>query len=108
MFSLSLTCLVAFRWRYVAALFLSLHDGRLNPGVVPRPEIPGFPSKIHLPSNTNTIPIPVPRKLPAFQGYSRQYRYTTRKIVPGKYGTERADTTQMVFILQGMLMGGQR
>ena len=85
-----------------------MHDGRLNPGLVPRPETPGFPCKIRLPSNTNTIPIPVPRKLPAFQGYSRQYRYTTRKIVPGKYGTERADTTQRVFILQGMLMGGQR
>ena len=34
---------------------------RLNPGLVPRPETPAFPSKIRLPSNTNTIPIPVPR-----------------------------------------------
>ena len=29
------------------------------PGLVPRPETPVFPSKIRLPSNTNTISIPV-------------------------------------------------
>ena len=42
---------------------------RLNPGLVPRPETPGFPTKIRLPSNTNTIPIPLPlgRQLAAFQ-----------------------------------------
>ena len=45
----------------IIALFLSLHDGRLNTGLVPRPETPGFPSKIRLPSITNTIPVPVPR-----------------------------------------------
>ena len=32
-----------------------------EPGLVPRPETPRFPSKIRLPSNTNTIPIPVRR-----------------------------------------------
>ena len=31
-----------------------------EPGLVPRLETPGFPSKICLPSNTNTIPIPAP------------------------------------------------
>ena len=31
-----------------------------EPGLVLRPEIPGFPSKIRLLGNTNTIPIPVP------------------------------------------------
>ena len=34
---------------------------RLNPGLAPRPETPGFPSNVRLPSNTNTTPIPVPR-----------------------------------------------
>ena len=45
----------------IVAIFLSLRDGRLNPGLVHRSETPGFPSKIRLPSNTNAIPIPVPR-----------------------------------------------
>ena len=34
---------------------------RPNPGLVLRPETPGFPCKKRLPSNTNTIPIPMPR-----------------------------------------------
>ena len=42
----------------VVALFFCLHEQWLNPGLVPRPETPGFPSNIRLPSNTNTIPIP--------------------------------------------------
>ena len=45
----------------MVALFLCLYNGRLNPGLVPRPETPGFPSKIRLPSSTNTIPVPVAR-----------------------------------------------
>ena len=48
------------------------HNGRLSLG----PETPGFLSKIRLLSNTNTIPIPVPRQLPVFHIYSRQYQYT--------------------------------
>ena len=38
-----------------------LAQRRLNPGLVPRHGTPDFPSKIRLPSNINTIPIPVPR-----------------------------------------------
>ena len=45
----------------IVALLLSLRDGQLNTGLVPRSETPRFPSKIHLVRNTNTIPIPVPR-----------------------------------------------
>ena len=59
-----------------SSYFLFLERRRLNPGLVHRLETPGFPSKMRLPSNTNAIPIPVPTKLPAFQGYSRQCRYT--------------------------------
>ena len=40
---------------------------------MPRPETPGFPSKMYLPSNTNTFPIPAPSWLRYFQGFSRQY-----------------------------------
>ena len=45
----------------IVSLLHYFHDGRLNRRLVPRPETPGFPSKIRLPINTNTIPIPVPR-----------------------------------------------
>ena len=61
---LSLTCLVAYRLRTCSSFIPFLARRRLNPGIGPRPETPetpGFPSKIHLPRNTNTIPIPVPR-----------------------------------------------
>ena len=39
------------------ASFLSWHERDWAWGSLPRPETPGFPSKIRLPSNTNTIPI---------------------------------------------------
>ena len=45
----------------IAPLFLST-QWNTEPGLVPRPKTPGFPSKIvRLPSNTNTTPTPVPR-----------------------------------------------
>ena len=61
---------------WIQQLYYFLSRQRLNPGLVPRPGTTGFPSKIRLPSNTNTILIPVPRQLPAFQGCSKQQRYT--------------------------------
>ena len=79
---------------------------RTEPGLLPRPKTGGFPSTKRLPSNTNTIPIPVPRYSPAlltlFKGnttttprvcavlfhpgdlssvYTTVLRYNTRKIV---------------------------
>ena len=45
----------------IAASFASLHDGRLSRGSCLALNPPGFPSKISLPSNTNTIPLLVPR-----------------------------------------------
>ena len=54
--------LVSLRRDWIfSSYILSWRDGGLIPGLVPRPVIPGFPSKIHLPSNTYTISIPVPR-----------------------------------------------
>ena len=58
---LVVTRLLGYVEMEIVALFLYLHDGQLDPGLVPRHETPGFPSKIRLPRNTNTIPIPAPR-----------------------------------------------
>ena len=41
----------------ITALFLSWHEGDRTWGSLPRPETPGFLSKVRLPSNTDTIPI---------------------------------------------------
>ena len=40
----------------IIALFLSWHQGDWTWGSLPCPETPCFPSNIHFPSNTNTIP----------------------------------------------------
>ena len=34
---------------------------------------PGFPPEVRLPSTTNTIPVPEPRRLPGFQLHTKQY-----------------------------------
>ena len=60
---------------------------RLNPSIMPRPKTPGFPSKIPLQSDINTIAIPVPRQLP-FQGLVKAipshntmwYRLSTARV----------------------------
>ena len=52
---------------------------------VPYPENPGFPSKIRLPSNTNTIPIPVcTLVITGLSWISKQYHNID---VPQKAGT---------------------
>ena len=72
-------CWLRKRWK-MAALFISAR-WKTDVGLVTRPETPGFPSKIRLPSVANTTPKSVPRLLTACQGHSRQYHYT---VVPMK------------------------
>ena len=75
----------------IVTLFLSWHD-ETKPGA--RPGTPGFPSKICLPNNTNTISIPVP------PGNYRPFKVIKGNTVPlahsdepymQKYGTIRGN-----------------
>ena len=47
---------------------------------------PGFPSKIRLPSTTNTIPVSTPRYLPSFQPCSKQYHNTSHALADIRCG----------------------
>ena len=65
----------------VAALFLSTR-WKTETGFNASPWTPGFPTKIGLPSNTKTFPVPAPRwLLSAFRGHSKQYCEVTLGVI---------------------------